>query len=56
MRIPLNSVNILAITAVAANLAFGQGLTGSINGTVFDPSGSAIAGAEITLDAKLVGR
>src|SRR5258708_4611699 len=45
----LKSVKVLLITAVAANLAFGQGLTGSISGTVTDPSGSAVAAAEIAL-------
>src|SRR5260370_14080150 len=45
----IKSLKVLLITTVVANLAFGQGLTGSINGTVTDQSGSAIVGAEITL-------
>lgn len=49
MRTYINPVNLFLIVAAAANLAFGQGLTGSINGTVFDPSGSAVPGADITL-------
>ena len=39
----------ILIAALFAAVAFSQGLTGSINGTVTDPSGSAISGAEITL-------
>ncbi|MBC8165490.1 MAG: TonB-dependent receptor, partial [Bryobacteraceae bacterium] len=39
----------LALAFCSGALAWGQGLTGSINGTVTDPSGAAIAGAEITL-------
>jgi hypothetical protein len=39
----------LLVAAAAANLTFGQGLTGSISGTVTDPSGSAVPAAEITL-------
>ncbi len=38
----------LAVLATLPSL-YGQGLTGSISGTVADPSGSPIAGAEITL-------
>src|SRR5260370_38844968 len=45
----IKSLKVLLKTAVVAKLAFGQGLTGSINGTVTDQSGSAIVGAEITL-------
>lgn len=45
----LRSFGIPIIAALLAGAAFGQGLTGSINGTVTDPSGSAIPGTEITL-------
>jgi len=37
------------ITALAGALAYGQGLTGQIAGTVTDPSGSAVAGANVQL-------
>jgi hypothetical protein len=39
----------LLFSLLSASLAFGQGLTGSITGTVTDPSGSAIPSAEIVL-------
>src|SRR5947208_7952058 len=39
----------LLLAALIASAGFGQGLTGSISGTVVDASGSAIPGAEITL-------
>jgi hypothetical protein len=40
-------VFLLAITAV--QVSFGQGITGSITGTVTDPSGASIAGATVTI-------
>jgi len=43
------SIRLSIIGALLANIALGQGLTGSINGTVTDQSGSTIADAEITL-------
>lgn len=43
-------VRSLLLAAVAASYAlFAQGLTGNLSGSVADPSGSAIPGAEITL-------
>jgi hypothetical protein len=42
-------VRLLFAGALLANTAFGQGLTGSINGTVTDQSGSTIPEAEIVL-------
>ncbi len=42
-------IRLLSLAALLALSIFGQGLTGSISGTVADQSGSAIPGAEITL-------
>jgi hypothetical protein len=38
-----------SVAAACCASAFGQGLTGSISGTVTDPSGSAISGADVSL-------
>src|SRR5690349_1447414 len=42
-------LRLLLLTALIAAAAFGQGLTGSINGTVTDQSGSAVPDAEVTI-------
>ncbi|MBI4877483.1 MAG: TonB-dependent receptor [Acidobacteria bacterium] len=43
------SLAFLALAAAGAASLFGQGLTGQISGSVRDPSGSAVPGAELTL-------
>ncbi|MGH9626896.1 MAG: carboxypeptidase regulatory-like domain-containing protein, partial [Bryobacteraceae bacterium] len=43
------SRKVLLLAAASAGVAFTQGLTGSISGTLFDQSGSAVPGADITL-------
>ena len=49
----MNTINIQPIRTVAAlllaSMAFGQTATSTLTGTVIDPSGAAVANAEITL-------
>jgi hypothetical protein len=46
----MNSFRSLLLTALlAADSLFSQGLTGNLSGTLIDPSGSPIPGAEVTL-------
>lgn len=42
-------IRLLAALALIAGASFGQGLTGQISGNVQDPSGSAIAGAQVQI-------
>ncbi len=43
-------LRLAALAAISASISlFAQGLTGSIAGSVADQSGSAVAGAEVTL-------
>ena len=50
---PLGLIAALAVaTLVLSRPAFGQTVTGSISGTVVDPSGAAIPGAKVTLTSE----
>ena len=44
-----------AIFLLFVSLAFGQGGRGTINGTVQDPSGALISGAQVTVKNMLTG-
>ena len=51
MNILSRVLRIAAIAAASLAVGFGQGLTGTISGSVVDQSGSAVAGAEVTLNS-----
>src|SRR5262249_28700048 len=53
MRKILRGSLMLAVLVVSATIAFGQ--SSSLSGTIFDPQGSAIAGATITVTNNATG-
>ena len=54
-RLLASGLLILAITAIVSVSAYAQTITGTIVGTVTDPSGQVIAGAKVTLTSESTG-
>jgi hypothetical protein len=53
--IGLDFVSILALVAILAGPLGAQSITGTISGTVVDPSGAIVPGAEVTLTNEATG-
>ncbi len=45
----ISSLSVLFLTLVVQNVAYGQGGTGELTGTVSDPSGATVSDAKVSL-------